>query len=133
MSHSTLAGMATIGNVMYAPDGTVVLDPDASTVALENLDINGPVNISGSGLMDWEELLTLTFIDGCSTLCQNEVCGDGILQTGFGEECDDGNLGLADGCLAEVNSVPVSGRHDSALRGIEDGAVRAMTHCVRGS
>lgn len=34
--------------------------------------------------------------DGCSALCQTEVCGDGILQPG--EECDDGANGDEDGC-----------------------------------
>ncbi len=37
--------------------------------------------------------------DGCSATCQTEFCGDGIVQPGLGEECDDGANGdNGDGC-----------------------------------
>ncbi len=35
---------------------------------------------------------------GCSTTCQKEGCGDGILQDSYGEACDDGNTVSGDGC-----------------------------------
>ena len=35
--------------------------------------------------------------DGCSPLCQKNICGDGVLDPG--EECDDGNQSNADACL----------------------------------
>jgi cysteine-rich repeat protein len=34
----------------------------------------------------------------CTKKCRLPVCGDGFLQKGIGEECDDGNLGVDDGC-----------------------------------
>ncbi|MEM3113107.1 MAG: hypothetical protein QXI33_01635 [Candidatus Pacearchaeota archaeon] len=44
-------------------------------------------------------------IQECNSLCNgfnecvlNERCGDGVIQTGAGEECDDGNSLSADGC-----------------------------------
>jgi len=33
------------------------------------------------------------------SVCQAEGCGDGIIQTGLGEECDDDNTDDTDGCL----------------------------------
>ncbi|HGG57952.1 MAG TPA: DUF4215 domain-containing protein, partial [Nannocystis exedens] len=36
--------------------------------------------------------------DGCSALCILESCGDGILQPGLDETCDDGNNDDDDGC-----------------------------------
>ncbi|MCB9682868.1 MAG: DUF4215 domain-containing protein [Alphaproteobacteria bacterium] len=38
--------------------------------------------------------------DGCSSTCQDEVCGDGIVQAALGEACDDGNTANGDGCTA---------------------------------
>ncbi|OGI07903.1 MAG: hypothetical protein A3F80_00480 [Candidatus Melainabacteria bacterium RIFCSPLOWO2_12_FULL_35_11] len=38
--------------------------------------------------------------DGCSSLCISEVCGDGTLQSSFGEECDDGNTVNGDTCTS---------------------------------
>ena len=34
------------------------------------------------------------------------ICGDGILDTGFGEQCDDGNFNSGDGCsdMCQVES-----------------------------
>ena len=51
---------------------------------------------------------TLTFVlqheDGRTTqvgsTCINEFCGDGTVQVGLGEECDDGNNVSNDGCNA---------------------------------
>ena len=36
--------------------------------------------------------------DGCNPRCEFETCGDGIVQTEFGEECDDGNDDHHDAC-----------------------------------
>ena len=36
--------------------------------------------------------------DGCSALCESELCGDGVTQGGLGEQCDDANTDNADGC-----------------------------------
>src|SRR5690606_31169317 len=35
---------------------------------------------------------------GCSPSCEIEYCGDGIVQAGLGEQCDDGNALSGDGC-----------------------------------
>ena len=43
--------------------------------------------------------------------CSTEFCGDGVLQTGLGEKCDDGNNDDGDGCsfdcLFEAGGVPI--------------------------
>ncbi|MCA9662279.1 MAG: hypothetical protein KC486_28325, partial [Myxococcales bacterium] len=44
--------------------------------------------------------------DGCSSACAVESCGDGVLQGGLGEECDDGNLDDGDGCDGECKVEP---------------------------
>ncbi len=36
--------------------------------------------------------------DGCSSICQEEFCGDSVIQEGLGEQCDDGNTNGGDGC-----------------------------------
>ncbi|MBI1972493.1 DUF4215 domain-containing protein, partial [Candidatus Woesearchaeota archaeon] len=36
--------------------------------------------------------------DGCSNTCQNEFCGDSVVQTTLGEQCDDGGTVSGDGC-----------------------------------
>jgi hypothetical protein len=43
--------------------------------------------------------------DGCSTACIKEFCGDGIVQTGLGEACDDGPDNGADGKCASDCSI----------------------------
>ena len=40
--------------------------------------------------------------DGCSSVCQTEVCGDDIQQSG--EQCDDGNTDDGDGCSSICES-----------------------------
>jgi len=46
----------------------------------------------------------LTNDDGCSAGCLDEVCGDGVVQTG--EDCDDGNLTSGDGCESDCTATP---------------------------
>jgi cysteine-rich repeat protein len=43
--------------------------------------------------------------DGCSSACVAEFCGDGTLQTGLGEVCDDGNTVDGDGCSTTCSAV----------------------------
>jgi cysteine-rich repeat protein len=38
--------------------------------------------------------------DGCDESCVDEICGNGMLQSGAGEACDDGNTADGDGCSA---------------------------------
>ncbi len=38
--------------------------------------------------------------------CVTEFCGDGVLQTGLGEQCDDGNNQDGDGCSADCQLEP---------------------------
>ncbi|MFP6629416.1 MAG: DUF4215 domain-containing protein, partial [Myxococcota bacterium] len=38
--------------------------------------------------------------DGCNATCQDEFCGDSVLQPGLGEQCDDGNTTPGDNCSA---------------------------------
>src|SRR5262249_37804734 len=37
--------------------------------------------------------------DGCTSTCKYARCGDGIVQAGMGEECDDANTSDTDSCL----------------------------------
>ena len=60
----------------------------------------------GNGLLEGSEVCddgNKVSGDGCSNQCQNELCGDGILQPGLGEECDDGNSIVSDGCSASCS------------------------------
>lgn len=36
--------------------------------------------------------------DGCDSTCNPEYCGDGTVQAGLGENCDDGNTVAGDNC-----------------------------------
>ncbi|MCZ6562827.1 MAG: DUF4215 domain-containing protein [Deltaproteobacteria bacterium] len=42
--------------------------------------------------------------DGCSAICLDPFCGDGVLDDG--EQCDDGNTTDGDGCSAVCISEP---------------------------
>ncbi|MEE2674405.1 MAG: DUF4215 domain-containing protein [Myxococcota bacterium] len=42
----------------------------------------------------------MTAGDGCNATCQDEFCGDSVVQTGLGEQCDDGNTTPGDNCSA---------------------------------
>ncbi len=62
-----------------------------------------PVIECGNGLLEGSEVCddgNKVNGDGCSNLCLNEKCGDGILQPALGEQCDDGNQTIGDGCSA---------------------------------
>ncbi|WP_045118909.1 DUF4215 domain-containing protein [Haliangium ochraceum] len=47
--------------------------------------------------------------DGCSALCQREVCGNGLVDVLAGEVCDDGNRVGGDGCSADCRRSTVCG------------------------
>jgi cysteine-rich repeat protein len=53
--------------------------------------------------------------DGCNATCQDEFCGDGIIQSGIGEECD--NAG------ANSDTTPDACRTNCALPSCGDGVV----------
>jgi cysteine-rich repeat protein len=58
--------------------------------------------------------------DGCSFLCEEEICGDGVLNNLFtGEECDDGNHASGDGCSSTCELEPLSSDPEPAeLQGV---------------
>jgi len=58
----TTTGSATIENVTYAADGTVVLDTETSQVTLQDLSIGGDVNQSGMGELVWADLFTFDIL-----------------------------------------------------------------------
>jgi cysteine-rich repeat protein len=79
----------------------------AQQVATSSLDIS----ICGNGIVDASEDCDIPGETGvysqtiagrqCNASCSfGAYCGDGILQTGFGEECDDGNNDSGDFCSA---------------------------------
>lgn len=47
--------------------------------------------------------------DGCSASCQDEFCGDGIVQVGLGEDCDPQDPVTMDDCDMNCNLVQVCG------------------------
>ncbi|MCA9577157.1 MAG: DUF4215 domain-containing protein [Myxococcales bacterium] len=53
--------------------------------------------------------------DGCSATCQSEFCGDGIVQTGLGEDCDPADPVTMSGCDMNCNLTQVCGN------GIQEG------------
>lgn len=69
--------------------------------------------VCGNGHLDSGEQCddgNTTSNDGCSATCVTEYCGDGIPQSGIGEECDDGKNGnngdgCTDSCLVNYNPV----------------------------
>jgi cysteine-rich repeat protein len=67
--------------------------------------------------------------DECSSDCQIEVCGDGILQVTLGEECDDGNLDDDDGCNNECARDRVMFASSTWHNGILDGMDGAINIC----
>lgn len=80
------------------------------TLCSFTLDVSsGPV--CGNNVFETDEQCddgNTTSDDGCSALCQIEYCGDGITQTGIGEECDDNQNGdngdgCADSCLVNYH------------------------------
>ena len=60
--------------------------------------------------------------DGCSPVCLEETCGDGVRQKGLGETCDAGNNTDLDGC----NSVCIRER-------CGDGIVHPWEECDDGA
>jgi CSLREA domain-containing protein len=58
--------------------------------------------------------------DGCTGICQEEVCGDGIVSSLLGEECDDGNTSAGDGCDDACQNEVVPSCGDGILQGAEE-------------
>lgn len=59
--------------------------------------------------------------DGCNANCEIEDCGDGVLQVGLGEACDDGD--------ANSDSTPDACRTDCQLHSCGDGVVDSDEEC----
>ncbi len=83
-------------------DGLLLVDVEACDLGLEDAsseDANGNgildegEDANGNGQLDTEE----TDTDGCTNLCLENVCGDGVVWQGV-EACDDGNNIDTDGC-----------------------------------
>lgn len=58
--------------------------------------------ICGNGAVEFAEVCddgNASSNDACTNACQNNICGDGVIYTGF-ETCDDGNTASGDGCSA---------------------------------
>src|SRR3989344_7037090 len=84
------------GSRINGTNGTLSLYLPASTLAF-----CGNYPSCGNGIVSAGELCddgNTISADGCSSTCQPEYCGDGIIQAALGELCDDGNIIPADGC-----------------------------------
>ena len=45
-----------------------------------------------------------TVADACRTNCQLPSCGDSVVDTGYGEACDDGNIVNTDACVSNCQA-----------------------------
>lgn len=58
-------------------------------------------SICGNGVVETNETCddgNAVSGDGCSSTCQIESCGDGVINNNGTEQCDDGNTNSSDGC-----------------------------------
>lgn len=112
---SLAMGMLLIGSALTLPEGEVYADilTDTATTTVT-------ISICGDGLVDSTEECDVpgqtggysTTILGrqCTAACQYDpYCGDGVLQTLNGEECDDGNNDDLDFCAADCTVEPLAG------------------------
>ena len=78
----------------------------AVTPQAGRLTITAPAQVCGNGVVESAEACddgaanSDTEADACRTDCTLPVCGDGVIDTGKGERCDDGNTTPGDGCSA---------------------------------
>lgn len=120
-SDSYFGGDVEILGYVNLPAGTYYVSVDGYTdqdAGTYELQITASVPGCGDGSLGNLEFCddgNMVDGDGCShctvdtgyncdqsepSVCQAEGCGDGIIQTGLGEECDDDNTDAADGCGA---------------------------------
>lgn len=93
--------------------------------------VNGPEDCDDGNTIDG---------DGCSSACLNDGCGDGLVQSEYGEECDDGvNTGGYSGCAPDCLLGPhcgdgaVQSEHEECDDGVNAGEYGGCaTGCVFG-
>jgi cysteine-rich repeat protein len=78
---------------------TVCVDAGPDGIAQTTLCGNGITDLEENGILGDQECDPPNPGFGCNALCQKEFCGDGVVQLGLGEECDDGNTRNDDGCV----------------------------------
>jgi cysteine-rich repeat protein len=88
-----------VGRGFLGQRGTVCVDAGPDGIAQTTLCGNGIKDLEENGIIGDQECDPPNPGFGCNALCQLEFCGDGIVQPGLGEECDDGNIRNDDGCV----------------------------------
>jgi len=82
-------------------ENTICVDGGADGITQTLLCGNGVADVEENGILvgsDCEDGNEVSG-DGCSTICEPEICGDGVVQAGLGEECDDANSDDDDVCV----------------------------------
>lgn len=86
---------------------------DGNTIAGDGCSSNcSSTEVCGNGVRDPHEACddgNDNPYDACHTDCSIPRCGDGFVDTQFGEVCDDGNIMSNDGCAADCRSSELCG------------------------
>jgi cysteine-rich repeat protein len=108
IENTVLSGFSFLSAACYKQDQTPVGSTTANGV--DNITINNEdiiycnfvnqTNCGNGQLNNGEECDdgNTNNGDGCNNQCQNEGCGDGVVQENLGEQCDDSNTNSGDGC-----------------------------------
>lgn len=103
-----LAACASESGSKICPTTGIVCPEDTICAAAQPVCL---VSSCGNGQIDpGEQCDDGNIIDGdrCSSLCRNEICGNGVVDGSAGETCDDNNATGGDGC-SEICTIEVCG------------------------
>lgn len=94
-----LEGNMQFADLTWNGANFVVSDSGICDTEFDNKNVN-TLPVCGNGVVESGEQCddnNLLNEDGCSSTCQNEFCGDNIIQTGLGEQCD-GEINCDNNC-----------------------------------
>src|SRR5262249_38972826 len=80
--------------------GTICVSSGPDGIAQTTICGNGVTDIDENGIVGDTECDdgNTSSGDGCNATCNPEFCGDGIIQAGLGETCEDGHTRTDDDC-----------------------------------
>ncbi|MDR7422954.1 MAG: DUF4215 domain-containing protein [Armatimonadota bacterium] len=87
-----VCGDGVVGSGEGCDDGNLVAGDGCNPIC--------QIEACGNGVLDSNEDCEPPRVDGCSETCQSVLvrCGNGVVETELGEQCDDGNAMKGDGC-----------------------------------